>query len=86
VHVSVRGCTSERLLLELDREHVVAGSGSACTAHSVEPSHVLRAIGTPKDYLDGALRLTLSHKTTKQEVRSAVKAITAAIDRTRDMI
>lgn len=68
INLSIPGCDSERLLLELDKHGIRAGSGSACTAHAIEPSHVLRAIGTPKKYLDGALRLSLSRHSTRREV------------------
>ena len=65
VNISVPDIDSENLLLELDKYGISAGSGSACTARSVEPSHVLKAIGVEKKYLDGALRFSLGRETKK---------------------
>ncbi len=65
IHISAPGLTSETLLLELDKHGISAGSGSACTSHAVEPSHVLKAIGTPETHINGALRFSLGRDTTK---------------------
>ncbi|MBP6885974.1 MAG: cysteine desulfurase [Candidatus Pacebacteria bacterium] len=83
IHISIPGCTSEELLLELDRLGVHAGSGSACTAHRVEPSHVLVAIGTPVAYLEGALRFSLGRSTTKKDLARVAKALPGIIERIR---
>jgi cysteine desulfurase len=61
--------------LELDKHGISAGSGSACTAHSVQASHVLRAIGTPRKYLDGVLRISLSKYTTKADLDRVLKVL-----------
>lgn len=68
VNISIPGLDSENLLLELDRYGIRAGSGSACTAHSTEPSHVLKALGVRQPYLRGALRFSLGRQTTKKDV------------------
>ncbi len=68
INISIPGLDSENLLLELDAVGISAGSGSACTARSVEPSHVLQAIGVRKPYLDGALRFSLGRSTTKKDI------------------
>ncbi len=68
INVSIPGLDSETLLLELDKYGIRAGSGSACMARSVEPSHVLKAIGVKKPYLDGALRFSLGRQTTRKEI------------------
>ncbi|MEK7582590.1 MAG: cysteine desulfurase family protein [Patescibacteria group bacterium] len=68
VNISIPGLDSENLLLELDAAGISAGSGSACTARSVEPSHVLKAIGVKKPYLDGALRFSMGRATTKKDI------------------
>ncbi|OGN16096.1 MAG: hypothetical protein A3J47_03240, partial [Candidatus Yanofskybacteria bacterium RIFCSPHIGHO2_02_FULL_43_22] len=68
VNISVSELTSEVLLLELDKYGICAGSGSACTSHLVEPSHVLKAIGLDKKYLDGALRFSMGRQTTKKDM------------------
>lgn len=68
INISVPGLSSEVMLLELDKYGVCAGSGSACTSHSVESSHVLKAIGLDKKYINGALRFSLGRQTTKRDI------------------
>lgn len=68
INISIPDMNSENLLLELDKYGIRAGSGSACTSHSVEPSHVLKAIGVKAPYLSGVLRFSLGRQTTKKEV------------------
>ena len=68
MHLSVPGLSSEVMLLELDKYGICVGSGSACTSHSVEPSHVLKALGLDKKYLDGALRFSIGRQTTKGDI------------------
>ncbi|MBX4211691.1 MAG: cysteine desulfurase [Candidatus Yanofskybacteria bacterium] len=75
INISIPGLGSENLLLELDKYGIRAGSGSACTARSVEPSHVLRAIGVRKPYLDGALRFSLGRGITKKEIDYLLKVL-----------
>jgi len=69
INVSIPDVTSEELLLALDRVGIRAGAGSACTAHRVEPSHVLVAMGVPKPYLSGALRFSLSRDTKNTDIQ-----------------
>lgn len=83
VNISIPGAESERLLLELDRSGISAGAGSACTAHSVEPSHVLRAMKVPKLFLDGALRFSLSKYTTASEIAKVVGALPSVVAKAR---
>ncbi|MCC6934516.1 MAG: cysteine desulfurase [Candidatus Yanofskybacteria bacterium] len=83
VSVSIPGAHSERLLLELDRFGISAGSGSACTAHSVESSHVLRAMGVPKRFLEGVLRFSLSKYTTRQDIDRVIQAFPEVVARAR---
>jgi cysteine desulfurase len=83
VNISIPGTDSENLLLELDRHGISAGSGSACTAHRVESSHVLRAIGTPRKYLGGVLRLSLGRATTKGDVDRVISVLPAVVERVR---
>lgn len=73
VNVSVNYVEGEALLLRLDLAGIAASSGSACTSGSLDPSHVLLAIGLPHEIAHGSLRLTLSHETTQAEI-DAVKA------------
>jgi len=75
VNISVPDLTSEVLLLELDKRGVCAGSGSACTSHSVEPSHVLKAIGLDKKYLNGALRFSMGRQTTKKDIDYVLRVL-----------
>src|SRR5713226_4676666 len=68
VNVSFEGTDSESILLALDFQGVAASSGSACTSGSLEPSHVLSAIGLPPEIAAGTVRLTLGRWNTDQEV------------------
>jgi cysteine desulfurase len=71
--------TSENLLLELDKQGISAGSGSACTSHSVEPSHVLKAIGVPVGHINGALRFSLGRDTAKKDIDSVVQCLVKVV-------
>lgn len=75
VNVSIPGVDSENLLIELDKYGIAAGSGSACTARSVEPSHVLKAIGVEKRYFSGALRFSMGRETTKKDLDYVLKVL-----------
>lgn len=75
INISFPGTDSERLLLELDKYGIYAGSGSACTSHAVEPSHVLEAIGTPKKYLGGVIRFSMGRQTTVSDVEQVIKIL-----------
>jgi len=77
--VSVPGVASEDLLLELDRRGIRAGAGSACTAQSVEPSHVLKAMRVPRKYLTGVLRISLSRMTTTADAAVFLRALPPAV-------
>lgn len=79
VSVSFPGLDSENLLIELDKYGIRAGSGSACTARSVQPSHVLKALGVKKPYLDGALRFSLGRQTTKKDIQRILKILPKVI-------
>lgn len=69
----------EAILLMLDRFGICASSGSACTSGSLEPSHVLRAMGVPFTYAHGSIRLSLSRYTTAAEVDLVIKEFPAVI-------
>lgn len=75
INISIPSLDSENLLLELDKYGIYASSGSACTARSVEPSHVLKAIGVDKKYLSGALRFSLGRQTTKKDIDYVLKVL-----------
>lgn len=69
------GIEGESLLLLLDDRGIAASSGSACTSGSLDPSHVLLAIGRPHEIAHGSLRLTLSHETTEEEIDKTITAV-----------
>ena len=75
----------ESLLIMLDMEGICCSSGSACTSGSLDPSHVLLAIGLPHEIAHGSLRLTLSEETTKEELDFVVESLKKIIDRLRSM-
>lgn len=68
VHFCFEGIEGESLLLLLDQKGICASSGSACTSGSLDPSHVLLAVGKPHEIAHGSLRLTLSAENTEAEV------------------
>src|SRR3989338_397847 len=84
MNISVPGLTSEVLLLELDKYGICAGSGSACTSHSVEPSHVLKAIGSDREYLNGALRFSMGRQTTKKDIDHVLKVLPKIVQDLRE--
>ena len=79
VNFCFEGIEGESLLLLLDDKGVYASSGSACTSGSLDPSHVLLAIGRPHEIAHGSLRLSLSPDTTEEEVDYMVEAVTDVV-------
>ncbi|RKD34620.1 cysteine desulfurase NifS [Thermohalobacter berrensis] len=75
----------EALLLNLDMAGIAASSGSACTSGSLDPSHVLMAIGLPHEIAHGSLRLTLGDFTTEKDVDYVVEKLVEIVDRLRQM-
>ncbi|MDE5823800.1 MAG: cysteine desulfurase NifS [Lachnospiraceae bacterium] len=75
----------ESLLILLDQQGICASSGSACTSGSLDPSHVLLAIGLPHEIAHGSLRLTLSEETTREDIDFTVDAIKKIVERLRSM-
>ena len=73
------GVEGESLLLLLDDKGVCASSGSACTSGSLDPSHVLLAIGRPHEVAHGSLRLTLSGETSEEDIDYTIKAVTEVV-------
>ena len=74
-HFSFPGVESEVLLLRLDLEGIAASGGSACTSGSMEPSHVLQAIGLDDELTKGSIRLTLGRETTSEEIRKTAQVL-----------
>jgi cysteine desulfurase len=83
LNVTVPGIAGESLLVLLDLGGVAASLGSACAAGSVEPSHVLRAMGADAARARSGLRLSLGSETTEDEVRRAAAVIVAAVQQIR---
>ena len=75
----------ESLLILLDQKGICASSGSACTSGSLDPSHVLLAIGLPHEIAHGSVRLTLSRDTTEEDIDYTVDALKFIVDRLRSM-
>ncbi|MBQ7920839.1 MAG: cysteine desulfurase NifS [Lachnospiraceae bacterium] len=75
----------ESLLILLDQKGICGSSGSACTSGSLDPSHVLLAIGLPHEIAHGSLRLTLSEETTKEEIDFTVDELKKIVERLRSM-
>lgn len=85
VNVSFEGVEGESLLLYLDMKGVSASSGSACTSGSLDPSHVLLAIGLPHEIAHGSLRLSLCESNTEEEVDYIIACVPEIIERLRSM-
>lgn len=85
VNISFEFIEGESLLILLDGKGICASSGSACTSGSLDPSHVLLAIGLPHEKAHGSLRLTLSEENTKEEMDYVVDNLKQIVDRLRSM-
>lgn len=85
VNVSFQFIEGESLLIMLDMEGICASSGSACTSGSLDPSHVLLAIGLPHEIAHGSLRMTLSAENTKEEMDLVVEKLKEIVEKLRSM-
>ena len=85
VNFSFQFIEGESLLILLDMQGICASSGSACTSGSLDPSHVLLAIGLPHEIAHGSLRLSLSEENTKEEIDKTVEALSGIVERLRSM-
>ena len=85
LNISFEGIEGESLLLLLDMKGVCASSGSACTSGSLDPSHVLLAIGLPHEIAHGSLRLSLGDENTMEDVEYILEILTPIIERLRSM-
>ena len=79
------GIEGESLLLLLDAKGICASSGSACTSGSLDPSHVLLAMGVPHEKAHGSVRLSLSHENTEEDVDYIIEKLTQTVERLRAM-
>lgn len=85
VNFCFEGIEGESLLLLLDRAGIEASSGSACTSGSLDPSHVLLALGLPHEVAHGSLRLTLDEENTKEDVDTIIQKVTEVVTYLRNM-
>lgn len=85
VNISFEFIEGESMLLLLDMKGICASSGSACTSGSLDPSHVLLAIGLPHEKAHGSLRLTLGHFNTDEDVDAVLRELPPIVQRLREM-
>ena len=85
-NMSFGGIDGESLLIALDLKGIAVSTGSACASGSLEPSHVLQALGLTRDEVRGSLRFSLGAYTTREEIDYAVSVLVETVDRLRDMI
>jgi cysteine desulfurase len=85
LNVSFEFLEGEAVLVLLDQYGICASTGSACTAGSVEPSHVLRAMGVPSNWIQGAVRFSLSRYNTEEEVRFVSQKVPLIVQRLRGL-
>jgi cysteine desulfurase len=85
VNVTFEGVSAEALLLGLDLEGIAASSGSACTTGSLEPSHVLLALGLSKESSEGSLRFTMGRNTTEAEIDTLLDVLPGIVERLRSV-
>ena len=79
------GIEGESLLLMLDMKGIAASSGSACTSGSLDPSHVLLALGLPHEVAHGSLRLSLSEYNTEEEIEYVIRELPGIVSYLRNM-
>jgi len=85
VNVCIDGVEGESLLLMLDARGIAASSGSACTSGSLEPSHVLMAMGVRPELAHGSLRLSLGRATTPDDVDAVLAELPPIVERLRSI-
>ena len=85
VNMCFEGIEGESILLLLDQKGICASSGSACTSGSLDPSHVLLAIGRPHEVAHGSLRLTLSEENTPEEIEYIIKTVKEVVEYLRSI-
>lgn len=85
VNISIEGIEGESLLLSLDMYGICASSGSACTSGSLDPSHVLLAIGLCHEVAHGSLRISLSDENTMEDVDRILEVLPGIVERLRSM-
>lgn len=81
VSASFPGTDSEMMLIRLNAEGIAVSLGSACNSKSIEPSHVLTAMGLPREQIDGSLRISMGYPTTEDEINRFLEAIPGIVQR-----
>lgn len=81
VHITIPGIDNERLMMELDEQGIMCAVGSACSASSDEPSHVLKAIGMSDEQAQSSLRFTMGRTTTEQDIQQVVKTLATLVNK-----
>ena len=85
VHVSIEFVEGESMLLNLDLEGIAASTGSACSSGSLEPSHVLLAMGLSHELAHGSLRFSLGRETTEEDIDRVVEVLPQIVAKLRSM-
>ena len=85
-HVGFPGVEAETLLVALDRVGLCAAAGSSCTSGATEPSHVLAAMGLPRDAALASIRLSLGYPSTDGDVDAALELIPGAVEQLRPAV
>ena len=83
INISFPGLSSDTLLMNLDMAGIAASSGSACSAGSLEPSHVLAAMGLPEERLRSAIRFSLGYGHTPREIEEAAARVADVVMQTQ---
>jgi cysteine desulfurase len=85
INVSILDVEGEAVLLYLDNEGISVSTGSACTSTTLDPSHVILALGVPYEYAHGSIRFTLGRKTTKEDLDYVLDVLPGVIQKLRDI-
>lgn len=85
LNICIKHIEGESMLLHLDNNSIAASSGSACTSGSLEPSHVLRAMGIPPEVAHGSLRFSLGHSNTIHDVNKVIEVLPQIVKKLREM-
>jgi cysteine desulfurase len=85
LNIGIPGTDSEAMLMHLDLAGIAASAGSACATGAVEPSHVLTAMGVPRELALGSLRLSLGHETTTEDIDRVVEVFPGVVTKVRQL-
>ena len=85
LNIGIPGTDSEAMLMHLDLAGIAVSAGSACSTGAVEPSHVLTAMGVPRDLAIGSMRLSLGHETTPEEITRVAEVFPGVVTKVRQL-